>query len=77
MGEEAIPFILQYSIEDADYLGSPKPYDEAEWESKKLFRWVAYELLGLDPTAQSTPSALDLLDRLADEGRDAVHPQDP
>ena len=77
MGEEAIPFILQYSIEDADYLGSSKPYDEVEWESKKLFRWVAYELLGLDPTAPSTPPTLDLLDRLADEGIEAVRSQNP
>ena len=77
MGEEAIPFILQYSIEDADYLGSSKPYDEVEWESKKLFRWVAYELLGLDPTAQSTPPTLDPLDRLADEGIEAVRAQNP
>lgn len=77
LGDGAIPFILQYSIEDADYLGSHKPYDEVEWESKKLFRWVAYELLGLDPTAPSTPSALDLLDRLADEGIEAVRAQNP
>ena len=77
LGDGAIPFILQYSIEDADYLGSPKPYDEVEWESKKLFRWVAYELLGLDPTAPSTPPTLDLLDRLADEGIEAVRAQNP
>jgi hypothetical protein len=77
LGDGAIPFILQYSIEDADYLGSPKPYDEAEWKSKKLFRWVACELLGLDPTAPSTPPTLDLLDRLADEGIEAVRAQNP
>jgi hypothetical protein len=77
LGDGAIPFILQYSIEDAGYLGSPKPYDEAEWKSKKLFRWVACELLGLDPTAPSTPPTLDLLDRLADEGIEAVRAQNP
>lgn len=77
LGDGAIPFILQYSIEDADYLGSSKPYDEAEWKSKKLFRWVACELLGLDPTAPSTPPTLDLLDRLADEGIEAVRAQNP
>ena len=66
LGEDAVPFILQYVMEDAHYMNDSKPYDFVEARSKTVFARCVWEMLGMDPTAPNIPSAKYLLDCLAD-----------
>ncbi|MBQ9151150.1 MAG: hypothetical protein IJX72_02780 [Clostridia bacterium] len=74
LGEDAAPFILQYVAEDAHYMNDSKPYDMVENASKTLFIRCVWEMLGMDPTVNNIPSAMYLLDCLADGDIESLRP---